>query len=301
MKKLLLSSFLVILTICQLNAQGCSDAGFCTLEGLKPGKSLFETAEKATISVGAGTGLADNSILILNQYLQASYNVSAKVNFDVKFTSLAQLGAEHKGFGLSDVYINANIKLKNNNGLLGLKLPFNMANNTHTKNNNTVVLPMDYQASMGTVDLILGLSRTFGKYSFTAAFQNPLTQNENTFVKNSEFSDFQTTNKYKRASDVMLRAAYNKGTSTKKLSFTPALLAIFHTANDQFTNSSNQLEDIQNSKGLTLNANIFADLKISKTRKMQFSAGVPVVARKNRPDGLTRIIAVNAQYTKSIF
>jgi hypothetical protein len=294
----ILSAFTINLAV----GQGCSDAGICTaVDALKPSSNLFQTNEKASIGVGAGVGLADNGITVFNQYVQGKWYASNKLNFDLRLTSIAQSGAEYTGFGLSDVYINTTFKLKQSHATIGFKLPLANGNHTHTIQNLNTALPMDYQASMGTTDLLLGLAKSFGNISLNAGFQNPLTQNKNTFVNNVAFAKFETTNQYQRASDVMLRVAYSNKQKTKKIKITPALLAIYHTANDKYTNTNGEQNDILDSKGLTLNANLFADYSINKTQKLQASLGAPLVARKVRPDGLTRLMAFNIQYTLSVF
>jgi hypothetical protein len=85
----------------------------------------------------------------------------------------------------------------------GLKIPLTNGN----LKENGMVLPMDFQPSLGTLDLILGISHRVDKFSFVLAYQQPLTQNDNQFFAESD-SNFFTTNNYERAADLLFRATY---------------------------------------------------------------------------------------------
>ena len=69
---------------------------------------------------------------------------------------------------------------------------------------------MDYQSSLGTFDLIFGVGYQINKLQLVAAIQQPLTQNNNLFFassypEDSPLREFQSTNKFIRSGDVMLR------------------------------------------------------------------------------------------------
>jgi len=94
---------------------------------------------------------------------------------------LAQSGNGISTFGISDIFLNIKYKAsEKTNLILGAKIPLTNAN----KSQNQLTLPMDYQASLGTFDLILGMGYRFKKIQWVIAIQQPLTQNNNTF--NSE-------------------------------------------------------------------------------------------------------------------
>lgn len=299
MKKLLLSSALTVVSF-MMYAQGCSDAGFCTLEGLmpllhKPGKNL-----KNQIKLGGFYGSADNNITVYGNYLEYRHQLNAKLNFNAKLNALGQSGKDITVFGLSDIILTSNYKASNNLGLtLGLKLPLMAADRTF----NELPLPMDYQSSLGTSDLIFGLSYQIKKWQITAAIQQPLSQNSNQFLSNdypqaSELATIQSTREFQRAGDLLSRLSY-PFQLRPKLKFTPGLLAIYHLANDRYTNAFGQEVEIVNSQGLTLNANLYLDYKLSAVSWLQVNAGFPFLVREARPDGLTRSRIANLEYRLS--
>ncbi len=288
--------FLLFLTFNTFSyAQGCSDAGFCTIDSFKP-QTTDSLMSKNQLKTGVSYGKADNSITAIANYIEYNRQISSRLGLDFKLTSLSQNGNQISIFGLSDLFLNSNYKITTKwNVTVGAKIPFNSAN----KSKNNVPLPMDYQASLGTFDLILGTSYQVKKIQFVVAFQQPLTQNKNEFIadsnSNSSLQKFTSTNNFKRSADVLLRVSYPFGIN-EKLKFTPSLLPIYHLTNDKFTNINGQTQEIDNSAGLTLNANTYFDYQLNTNSFLQLSLGMPFIVRKIRPDGLTRSFIANLEY-----
>lgn len=300
MKKLKLV-FLTIAMYClgttYIHAQGCSDAGFCTVNSFKPHGTDSTKSLRNQFKVGAFFGNADNSISVYGTYLEYNRQLNKNIGLDAKITSLAQNGNGISEFGLSDIFLNANYsaaeKLK---FTIGAKIPLANANKTY----NNLPLPMDYQASLGTFDLIFGVGYEIKKIQFVAAIQQPLTQNKNQFLAinnpvNSEFRKFQSTNNFDRGGDVLLRISYPVNINSK-LNLTPSILPIYHLRNDKYINEFNVEREIYGSKGLTLNGNVYLDYAINSKNIIQLNVGIPFAVRDARPDGLTRSFVANLEY-----
>ncbi|MBT8349967.1 MAG: hypothetical protein KJO26_01860, partial [Deltaproteobacteria bacterium] len=179
---------------------------------------------------------------------------------------------------------------------LGAKIPLSNANNFL----NSLPLPMDYQASLGTFDLIFGVGYVINKLQIVAAIQQPLTQNDNQFFASSypagsKLFAFQSTNKFTRSGDVMLRVSYPI-LLNQKLRLTPSILPIYHLTNDKYTDEINIEREIIGSEGLTLNGNIYLDYEINRKNTIQVNVAMPFVVRDSRPDGLTRSLIANLEY-----
>lgn len=294
--------YLTVVVLCMfgnsyLYAQGCSDAGFCTINSFKPSGPDSSKALRNQFKTGAFFGKADNSISVYGTYFEYNRQVSKQIGLDAKLTTLAQNGNGISGFGLSDIFLNANYKANDKLKItLGTKIPLSKAN---SKNNN-LPLPMDYQSALGTFDLILGIGYEIKRLHIVAAIQQPLTQNKNQFLAsnypiNSELRTFQSTNKFERGGDVLLRLSYPM-LLTSKLRLTPSILPIYHLSNDKYTDEFNIRKEITGSKGLTFNGNVFLDYEINRKNGIQFNMGVPFIVRDARPDGLTRSFIVNLEY-----
>jgi hypothetical protein len=277
--------------------QGCSDAGFCTMNSFKPNSTDSTKLLNNQFKIGAFYGKADNSISVYGNYLEYNRQLSKKFGLDAKLTTIAQNGNGISTFGLSDIFVNANFKASEKVKLtLGAKIPLSNASKTDDK----LPLPMDYQASLGTFDLIFGIGYEIKKIQFIAAIQQPLTQNNNQFIAttypiNSELSTFQSTNKFERSGDVLLRVSYPININSK-LKLTPSILPIYHLTRDKYTDEFNVKQEIKGSQGLTLNGNAYLDYEINSKNSIQLNFGMPFIVRDSRPDGLTRSYIANIEY-----
>jgi hypothetical protein len=151
------------------------------------------------------------------------------------------------------------------------------------------------------VDLIAGVGLEWQKIQFVAAVQEPMTQNKNQFQASqypvsSPLSAFQSTNKFERSGDVLLRVSYPVRLG-EKFKITPSILPVYHLASDRFTDESGAKKTIEGSQGLTLNGNLYADFEINQWNFLQLNVGLPFVTRKARPDGLTRSYVVTLEYS----
>jgi hypothetical protein len=279
------------------NGQGCSDGGVCTLNNFKPGDGNSESHRHNYLKLGIGYGGADHNITIVAPYVEYWRKISDKFDLSIKLTSIAQNGNEISEFGLSDIYLAGNFNLSENLKLtLGTKIPLSDGNTTK----NSLALPMDYQSSLGTFDLLLGLAYQVQNLHFVVAYQQPLSQNKNTFLAtdyplDSELRTYQSTNMYQRNGDILLRASYFIPMGSQ-FSLTPSILPIYHLANDKFTDNTGLEQEIVGSSGLTLNVNAYIDYQINASNSLQFNLGVPIIVREARPDGLTRHFILNLEY-----
>lgn len=276
--------------------QGCSDAGVCTMNSFKPNENDSSNF-KNSFKLGVSYGSADHSISVISSYLEYNRKFSEYLSTDLKLISNSQSGNGISTFGISDAFINFNFSLSEKLKLtIGSKIPLNNADN----GNNLLPLPMDFQTSLGTLDLILGLGYKLDKLQFVFAYQQPLSQNNNNFYSefyplDSPFRQYQSTNKFERSGDALVRISYPLQIG-EKLKLTPSILPIYHLSNDKYVNLIGQKEEIVGSQGLTLNVNLFFDYSISNRDAFQLSFGAPLVVRDSRPDGLTRHFVVGIEY-----
>ena len=288
MKKFLVIS--LIFTASFAFSQGCSDAGFCTLDNLKTHQS-DSTSYKNNFKVGVNVGGGENDISVFGSYLEYNRNVSSSLDLGVKTNYLSQSLNGFSSSALSDAFVNAGIKLnETTKATIGLKIPFTDGNLKESGS----ALPMDFQPSLGTFDVIVGVSKKVNDFNFVLAFQQPLTQNKNEYLATIG-SPYYSTNNFKRAGDLLFRASYFYAINDK-FSISPSILPIYHVANDKYTDALNVEKDINGSSGLTLNGNLFVNYKINTTNSLELSLGSPFVVRDARPDGLTRSFVANLEY-----
>jgi hypothetical protein len=298
-KKILAFAFILFLcsSAIDIYAQGCSDAGFCTIHSLKPDEPA-ENKFLNQITAGLAYGKGENSINIISPYFQYTRNISNGFTLSGKILFSSVKGDVGSNSELSDAFISGSYSAGANTGLtLGLKIPLTNGNTML----NGLPLPMAYQTSLGTFDIIAGVSHSHENFEFTAALQQPLTQNKNQFFAEdyslvSEGRIYQSTNNYKRSGDVLIRASYTFNINNGQFKIIPGILPIYHLSDDKFTNKSGIEESITGSQGVTLNGNLFLIYTLNKKNTIEFSFGAPMKSRDARPDGLTRKFAMSLEY-----
>jgi hypothetical protein len=302
MKQVLLC-LLLIAAVSRMQAQGCSDAGLCSIEVLKPtsGSDIEESPNQ--LQIGFSAGSADYNIGVFGGHLGYSRQLGSSWSVDTKITFLAQSGNDISVAGLGDVFANLNYMVSQKFTILaGIKIPLMKADRRY----NELMLPMDYQSSLGTLDLLAGIKYTTVKWQVTAALQLPLQQNENTFDPDfyppqSPLVEFQNTNEFHRQADVLLHLSRIIPMSDR-ITITPGLLGIYHLDEDTFIEYEGIADNpvvypITGSDGLTLNGTVFVDIKSGADGSFSFNLGFPFVVREARPDGLTRSFVAGAGYS----
>ncbi|NMH24361.1 hypothetical protein [Flavobacterium solisilvae] len=279
-----------------LHAQGCSDAGICSI-----GKAFQEETKtfKNSFEINSILGQGDGNVSIFTQTLSYTRKFTEQFSLGSRVTyNLANGNFGTRGqFG--DAYLIGNYQFKEKNNkqwsvLLGWKFPFTTAN---AKINN-VSLPMDYQASLGTFDLFLGTNLNYKAWDFNLAVQIPVfNNNKNSYFDELSVSDdFPTTNLFERKSDALFRTIYTLKTTNNKFLFKPNVLFIYHLGEDTFENQFSNRETIKGSDGLTINGNLIGIYNINSKNSIELSVATPFVVRDVRPDGLTRSFVLGLNY-----
>lgn len=279
-------------------AQGCSDAGLCTVPTLNP-EIRREQNEPTPNSIHytLSYGRADHGIEVRSGSLQYGRAFDNGVGIDIKTTFVSLTDGAIQSSGLSDLFATVNYRLTQRiAGTAGIKIPLGDGN----AESNGNPLPMDFQPSLGTVDVIAGVSFMHDYGHIAVAIQQPLTHNTNRFSADqhppsSPFRKYQSTNEYHRGGDLLIRLSYPIAVS-EQWSVTPGILPIYHLADDSFVDSSGVRHTIAGSSGLTFNINLFAAYMLGSDQSIEASTGFPILTRTARPDGLTRSVVVTVDF-----
>jgi hypothetical protein len=296
--KAIIMCFLFLTSVIYVHAQGCSDAGLCTIDALKPVASSTQMQKSSKVSGGFSVGGADYGITVVGGNLGYSGRLTEKWSVDSRVTFLSQSGNDIGVTGPGDVFLNINYTVSQKFILTaGTKIPLAKAG----KKFDGLPLPMDYQSSLGTFDLVAGIKFKPKRWQWALAVQVPLKQNENAFFPElydttSIVSTIQATNGFHRQADILLRVSRTFEMS-EKITFTPGLLPIYHVAEDTYTDIDGLIKNIEGSDGLTLNGTVFIDIKLDAVSTLEFSLGFPFIVRDARPDGLTRSFVFGAGYS----
>lgn len=300
MMKTIISSLVLCVSAANIFAQGCSDAGLCTTPSFKQAYGMESAEGDNRLTLGFSFGAADYDISVFGGNLGYSRRLNERWSIDAEVTFLGQNGNDISVMGPGDIFLNLNHKFSEKFTFTsGVKFPLTKGNKIEDGKN----LPMDYQSSLGTLDILAGIIYQLDHWEFALGFQFPLVQNENAFFPNqydaeSILSTIQATNMFERKSDVVLRITRPIEMS-EKFTFTPGLLPIYHIAQDEYTDIDGIVQSIDGSNGVTLNGTLFMDYKIGDAGLLQLSIGFPFIVRDARPDGLTRSFVFGVAYAKS--
>jgi hypothetical protein len=301
-KILVFLSILSILSVYEAHSQGCSDAGICTVHSMMPEQHATPDSARTmnnTINAGLVFGMSQWDVLVFTPYLEYSRTLGSHFSLTGRFTYGFRSGELGDIIGPSDLFLSLGYNFLDHFSVTGgVKIPMNNAN----KAAGGDPLPMNYQTSLGTVDLLAGLGYTYKRFSVMAGYQQPVTQNGNQFFAGSypedapEYKYFSTRN-FQRASDVMLRVSF-MAVQSKRFSLLASVLPIYHLQNDTYDDPDGQRVALSGSQGLTLNLNVVLKYYITPSQSLELNLGAPAAARSVRPDGLSKF-AVGVGYSIS--
>jgi hypothetical protein len=286
-------------------AQGCSDAGFCTAGAMQSGGRLNDTAnERNSAGISLTMGIGENGTTILVPQAEGKFHLSSQTYIEGKFPvniASGNLGA-HAGIGdpvVTCSHIIARHSQVKYIGSVGARIGIGNANAT----DRGKALPMPYQSSLGTTDIIAGIGVSLGKYiSASAGYQQPVLQyNANGYVPaiiNPSAPgdlDYFASKNLRRKGDILIRAEGHY--QRRKVLISAGPLFIYHLGEDTYETAVGERTALSGSSGATLN--IAASLSYTmKAGRIDMQGGEPLIVRSYRPDGLTRSIVVTLRYTR---
>lgn len=283
-------------------AQGCSDAGFCSVGEMKSEAADSADNRKNKLAITPVFGIGEDRTFILTPTFQYDRQLSKSWSIQTKVTANFASGNLGSVFGFGDLIQSGSYAVQSNRKLktsftVGIKVPLSNANRTV----NGRSLPMTYQSSLGTLDAIAGLSLKFHQFKAAFGIQIPISnlygtdksRSSNGFLKNEWDSlsvlAYPSTNGFTRAPDALFKLEYVWKVSDK-FTFIPGLLNIYHFSQDSYypIKGNNESKKIANSQGLTTNLTLVTVYQINKKLKASIVFGTPLIVREVRPDGLTR-------------
>jgi hypothetical protein len=195
------------------------------------------------------------------------------------------------------------------NWSVGGKIP---SNNSDFFTPDGNALPMYYQTSLGTWDVISGISLINRKWLIATGIQIPLNQNNNQFDwhrwdQNNPNPDpdelayvmkYPNTTYLKRGIDVMLRVERNFRLS--RFNFSVGLLPIYRVTADVVTNFKGERTSYDlkgnEAKGLAMSWITTAGYSFNVRSGIKLLVGHKITQRAYSPDGLTRELVTSFTY-----
>ncbi|MBC8110474.1 MAG: hypothetical protein H7Y04_05385 [Verrucomicrobia bacterium] len=295
-----------------LSAQGCSDAGFCTMGAMRPNQHFRPRLDVRLRSVEitqfyAYTKFGDN---MLSSIVDLNLGISSKTSVHIKlpYTFIWGRLPANQGFGdvsLSLTYTVFSSERFHLNATLGTKIPPNQANQTHKDSLGTErSYTTYYQTSLGTYDIIAGLSLTSRNWLFAIGYQQALTRNSNQFIKttwsDTQFSDrafaYPNSKEIIRGIDGMFRIERNQRFS--RLNTYLGILGIYRFTPDIYENENQVRKSFPETQGITLNLITGAGYQFSAKTGVKLMGGFKLYERERNADGLSRDVVFTLSFER---
>lgn len=308
---------IILLLICAysgLSAQGCSDAGFCTMGAMKPDQAYSKKIDFKLHSVELnyyrGTTLLSPVVTVFTADVTIGINDRNSIQVKLPYQMVSGNLGETQGIG--DISISAsriigNIGSGSFGVTVGAKLPSGKSDleNRDTQHGPGGDLPMYYQVSLGTFDAVAGASYINEKWLFATGIQIPLIhQNENDF-RWGHWPDYpdqagylikhDLANDLKRGTDVMLRIERNW--RFVNYNFSLGALPIYRITKDEVYNfKTDEREKLDGTTGLALSVLGSFGYNLNVNNSVKLIYGRKLVDRDVNPDGLTRHDVLSFSY-----
>lgn len=129
---------LIHIIVCGLSytnslAQGCSDAGFCTIGSIKPNTSDSNSLKQKELSIILTNGIGDEGVYVFTPALQYDHGLNNRWALQSKITANRASGSLGNSFGLGDLFLSALYQVQQSKKwksmlTFGTKLPLNNGN-----------------------------------------------------------------------------------------------------------------------------------------------------------------------------
>ena len=305
MMKILTYLFSLSLAIAAYS-QGCSDAGFCTMGAMKPDQNFSRRIKfkLRSLSIQYHRGKSTLTPVIDALTLELNFKLSDRSGVQLKlpYQRVSGLLADNEGLGdisLSYTYNLFSLENWDISGTLGAKIP---TNDSRAKAPNGLTLPGYYQTSLGSYDVIAGISAISKKWLFAVGYQQALTSNKNDFTYGEwvEFRNREAIAEYdvgiglRRGIDVMFRAERNF--RFVNYSFNLGVLPIYRITEDKGIIRTRENGGEIETTGLALSVLGGFSYFFNTSNAVKFIYGYKLVDRPTNPDGLTRDWVFNITY-----
>jgi hypothetical protein len=297
-----LFSATVFLFMCGLvKGQGCSDAGFCTMGAMRPNQSFSSkgTIKLRSVELLQYVGVTKFHDVILTSLADINVGIGRRGSAQIKLPYTFVSGSLANINGLADIsYSYTYALLSKNNyqllGTLGGKIP---TNHSDKQNADGRPLPMYYQTSLGTYDIVAGLSFITRKWLLAAGYQQALNKNGSEFrwsewTASNQFStahDYPVSWNLQRGKDIMFRVERNFR-STKWNGYL-GLLTIYRITRDEVsrgTEQDNFRVKVDGTTGPAITALTGVGYRFSTSVAIKGMFGLKLHSRDFNPDGLSR-------------
>lgn len=312
-----LAILLIFIQASRLHAQGCSDAGFCTMGAMRPNQNApgGSMLKLRSLEFSQYVGRTEFKDYIIAYQADFNFTIGKKIGAQIKIPYMMINGplAKTKGFGDVSVSASRGIAEWGNWQLsttVGFKFPVRIVEEPFKKDVNYSnyvsdegkPLPMYYQSSLGTFDIVWGASVRNKNWMFATGLQYSVNRNDNMFLwgpwRSSQDSiialEYPRAKELKRGFDIMFRVERNFRFS--RFNCYVGALPIWRLTPDTFTLPNGTRTNAEGSTGVAMTILTGAGYQFNVHHAIKLLFGKQVIKREHNPDGLSRLWVTSINY-----
>jgi len=295
MRKISLLLFVIIFLSLKSYSQCCSDAGACSVESLNFSLSEEETTSNLRLNLEQTIGLGEKFVFISQTTAGIQYKITKSSSLELRVPFIYVYGNLGHSAGVGDLLLSLNqriVKGDNSswNAIFATRLKTNDANKSYDGN----PLPMAYQTSLGTYDIILGTFYQLKTWDFYFAYQHSFGNNQNSYLQPINITEdkklYYESNLLKRGDDLYFRGRHHFKLKNNN-HLTANALFVYRLQQDEIFKNGKYV-DLAGSEGLTVNLALTYSKNLKKNRKLEYTLAFPIIDKDYRSDGLTRNIVL---------
>lgn len=283
--------------------QGCSDSGFCTMGALRPDQPYVQKVRIKLHSIELTQHLGHTKFgdWIHSTFIDANFSVGRKNFFQLRLPSYAIIEGNMptvRGWGDTFFSFTRQLVVKDNfqlSATVGGKIYTSM-----TKSDNA--MPLYQQTTLGSNDLMMGVSLISKKWMVGVGYQKPLNGTLNDFQPtNFEGSAFENIARNYTASvglfrgdDIALRVERNFRLA--QWNFFIGTLNLIRVTPDQTLDSEGKSTSVTGSTGLASNLLVGGGYQFNIHSGIRLLVAGKLTERAQNPDGLSRDFVAQLAY-----
>jgi hypothetical protein len=309
LKRFIIQATIIFLQLVLLGinavGQGCGDAGACSIGSIEEFESHDhdQVPMQPTLSVTLEqtAGLGEKFTFISQTSVIAEYRFLQKTSVMVKVPFIFATGNLGNSSGVGDVLVSVIHQLyRKGESQFGILVAGKIRSNNADFSFGGNPLPMAYQTSLGTYDIIFGAQYLWKTWDFYVAYQHPFGRNQNEYLHPEGETDesrlYFESAQLKRGDDLALRVS-KIFTLKKNQSLVPGVMPIYRLQKSEIVRFDENVV-LDDSDGLTFNLFLTYTKKLKNNALINLTGAFPVIDRDYRADGLTRNFVLTFRITQ---
>ncbi len=303
--KILIIAFVIsnLFLITSIKGQGCSDAGACSIGSMDELGTHEHEKEppKLKISIEQSVGLGEKFTFISQTSVTAEYRFLKQTSIVLRTPFIFTSGNLGNSSGIGDVLVSVIQQVyKKDESQFGILVAGKIRSNNSNFSFAGNPLPMAYQTSLGTYDVIVGAQYLWKTWDFYLAYQHPFGRNQNEYLhppgETDESKLYFESAQLKRGDDLALRVQKTFVLKNNQ-GLQPGIMPIYRIQKSEIIKYDKDVV-LDGSSGLTLNLYLTYVKRLKGDALLNLTAAFPVIDRDYRADGLTRNFVLTLRITQ---